>query len=566
MTAVDTWIAQLLQYTESANPQPLISQTAVAIAALQFLAGGGGGTITQINGTANQIDVSTVGGVATVSLDANVQIATSLSIGGLAIGTNTLAVNGTINQQSTLTGTSGGIPANEFFTAVAPSGATTGTYSGVRSAITYTSAQTSAAGNLSGVVGLATVAGTLGGGMNQVNGCYGIAAYTGSTDLSGTTQSLYGGRFQAQVTGTGNYNHALGIKIDGTQVAAGVTVNYLTGLYVQDVTANVAGTATTSDAIHIEGAGASNSIGFSGHGGSDVNAKIWSASQNVLQIDATSGLTLNAPTTISTGIATATVLTINGLRTATGTITGTSGGLTFDSSIFTIQAAGASTASYSGIRSAVLFNSSANSSGSVIAVNALCQAFTTATFAGLSNYGIVSKAQASGTGGAYAAGTVFASIDCQIQTTSSTVPVAIGVKIESPAIATGIVTSFSGIYIDDTQNGLTSGGTTTRASAVLIAGNGASNAIAFGNAAGTTGVNTQIYSDVANNLKINATAGVTMTGTLTTGDTNLARSTAGYGNNAAAQVATITNGPTAGNPTKWIPINDNGVTRNIPAW
>ena len=37
-------------------------------------------------------------------------------------------------------------------------------------------------------------------------------------------------------------------------------------------------------------------------------------------------------------------------------------------------------------------------------------------------------------------------------------------------------------------------------------------------------------------------------------------------NNAAAQAATLTNGPTAGNPTKWIPINDNGVTRNIPAW
>ena len=37
-------------------------------------------------------------------------------------------------------------------------------------------------------------------------------------------------------------------------------------------------------------------------------------------------------------------------------------------------------------------------------------------------------------------------------------------------------------------------------------------------------------------------------------------------NNAAAQVATLTNGPTAGNPTKWIPINDNGTIRNIPAW
>lgn len=37
-------------------------------------------------------------------------------------------------------------------------------------------------------------------------------------------------------------------------------------------------------------------------------------------------------------------------------------------------------------------------------------------------------------------------------------------------------------------------------------------------------------------------------------------------NGAAAQVATMTNGPVAGNPTKWIPINDNGTTRYFPAW
>ena len=39
-----------------------------------------------------------------------------------------------------------------------------------------------------------------------------------------------------------------------------------------------------------------------------------------------------------------------------------------------------------------------------------------------------------------------------------------------------------------------------------------------------------------------------------------------YTNNAGAQLATTTNGPLAGNPTKWIPINDNGTIRNIPAW
>lgn len=35
---------------------------------------------------------------------------------------------------------------------------------------------------------------------------------------------------------------------------------------------------------------------------------------------------------------------------------------------------------------------------------------------------------------------------------------------------------------------------------------------------------------------------------------------------AGAETATMTNAPTAGNPTKWIPIDDNGTTRYIPTW
>lgn len=37
-------------------------------------------------------------------------------------------------------------------------------------------------------------------------------------------------------------------------------------------------------------------------------------------------------------------------------------------------------------------------------------------------------------------------------------------------------------------------------------------------------------------------------------------------NGAAAQVATLTNGPVAGNPTKWFKINDGGTDRYMPAW
>jgi hypothetical protein len=48
--------------------------------------------------------------------------------------------------------------------------------------------------------------------------------------------------------------------------------------------------------------------------------------------------------------------------------------------------------------------------------------------------------------------------------------------------------------------------------------------------------------------------------------TFLLRTTATLTNGAAAQTATLTNAPAAGNPTKWIAIDDNGTTRQIPAW
>lgn len=39
-----------------------------------------------------------------------------------------------------------------------------------------------------------------------------------------------------------------------------------------------------------------------------------------------------------------------------------------------------------------------------------------------------------------------------------------------------------------------------------------------------------------------------------------------FNDGAAAASGTLTNAPTAGNPTKWIPIDDNGTTRYIPTW
>lgn len=64
-----------------------------------------------------------------------------------------------------------------------------------------------------------------------------------------------------------------------------------------------------------------------------------------------------------------------------------------------------------------------------------------------------------------------------------------------------------------------------------------------------------------------ATAGgFTTAGVFTTASSTLHATSVALANGAAAAAGTLTNAPTAGNPTKWIPIDDNGTTRYIPAW
>lgn len=59
---------------------------------------------------------------------------------------------------------------------------------------------------------------------------------------------------------------------------------------------------------------------------------------------------------------------------------------------------------------------------------------------------------------------------------------------------------------------------------------------------------------------------VTLTGDITTGTGTLHKTSANLTNGAAAAAGTLLNAPAAGNPTKWVPIDDNGTIRYIPAW
>ena len=70
-------------------------------------------------------------------------------------------------------------------------------------------------------------------------------------------------------------------------------------------------------------------------------------------------------------------------------------------------------------------------------------------------------------------------------------------------------------------------------------------------------------SQMANNVAI---TGGNITANLKNNQTNLLESTVTLTNGAAAATGTLSNAPVAGNPTKWVAINDNGTLLYVPAW
>lgn len=75
------------------------------------------------------------------------------------------------------------------------------------------------------------------------------------------------------------------------------------------------------------------------------------------------------------------------------------------------------------------------------------------------------------------------------------------------------------------------------------------------------------FGDMASqNANAVAITGGNITAHLKNNQTKLLESTTTLSNGAAAAVGTLSNAPTAGNPTKWVAIDDNGTTRYIPAW
>lgn len=77
-----------------------------------------------------------------------------------------------------------------------------------------------------------------------------------------------------------------------------------------------------------------------------------------------------------------------------------------------------------------------------------------------------------------------------------------------------------------------------------------------------------VFNAVTGNSAVtfNVDDSVTFKSGITIGSTTLLTTSVALTDNAAASVGTLTNAPAAGNPTKWIAINDNGTIRKIPTW
>tara|TARA_R110000868_G_scaffold149339_2_gene371774 strand:- start:635 stop:1465 length:831 start_codon:yes stop_codon:yes gene_type:complete len=127
-----------------------------------------------------------------------------------------------------------------------------------------------------------------------------------------------------------------------------------------------------------------------------------------------------------------------------------------------------------------------------------------------------------------------------------------------------------------TWAGITPGANVGTALAVAVGSSGA--IVVNGGALGTPSSGTVTNLTGTASININGTVGATTpnTGSFTTvtassilttlGGATFHTTSSALTDGAGAGAGTLLNAPAAGNPTKWIGINDNGTTRYIPAW
>ena len=133
------------------------------------------------------------------------------------------------------------------------------------------------------IAGIYGIGNSSGGRVNATIGGEFSAEYSGSSSGGGILASLYGVKSDIRVTGNGSIEEAMSFKANTPIITNTGSVKNTFGLYIEDQDVPLTG---DSRAIHIEGNGDGNAIGFSGDGSSDFNMGIYANGINSLQIKA----------------------------------------------------------------------------------------------------------------------------------------------------------------------------------------------------------------------------------------------------------------------------------------
>lgn len=136
-----------------------------------------------------------------------------------------------------------------------------------------------------------------------------------------------------------------------------------------------------------------------------------------------------------------------------------------------------------------------------------------------------------------------------------------------------VIGANSGVGVSGKGNNVCIGNTCTSSGNQCVAiglnattGSG-NNGIAIGNGASVSGLDEiMIGRNSGNNIHMDTSGNLIVPGQFQTGNGTFLKSNTPLSDGSAANTATLTNAPAVGNPTKWIPINDNGTTRYIPVW
>ncbi len=464
---------------------------------------------------------ATLGSGFQLTIDAGAQAANRTLTVPVLGATRTLAL---IDQAQTFTG------AQTFSTAIAAGSGGTGLSSYVIGDLLYAST-TSA---LSRLAGVAT-------GNALISGGVGTAPSWGKVDLT----THISGSLPAANGGTGQTVYAIGdLLYASTTSALSKLADVATGNALISGGVGVAPSwGKIALTTHVSG------ILPTANGGTGINnaGTITNASATTITGGGTlalGGFTLTVP-------ATGTAMLLSGTQTATGDKTFSSGTLTVSSAASTAQV----------IVSAVAGQvAQFNIRGNGVATGLVAQhdASSDATIANFANRSLFLGTNAITRMTIAATGEVtVSSATASTSTTTGSLVNAGGFGNAGAAYIGGALTVTGACSLDQ----VSSSGTLNGDYLYKIA-NASGTGLGLRVQAGADG----LYALAVRNAASAISFSVTGAGLITTGSAVLMASSVALTNGAAAAAGTLANAPTAGNPTKWVPINDNGTTRYIPCW